>query len=109
MEANALARRALKEPPVQQVYLEALRRSAELALRAPAPDPALTRRKSLDEAPKPGWLEREVSFIYSQIREFAHSDEAKPFSTERFEDEMGKVLEFSRARARYVLHETEQR
>ena len=109
MDANALARRALKEPPLQRVYLEALRRSAELALRVPQPEPGLTRRKSLDETPQPGWLEREVSFIYSQIREFAHADEAKPFSTERFEDEIGKVLEFSRARARYVLHETETR
>ena len=109
MEANALARRALKEPPLQRVYLEALRRSAELALRPPAPAPGVARRRTLDEAPQAGWLEREVSFIYSQIREFAHADEAKPFSTERFEDEMGKVLEFSRARPRYVLHETEQR
>ena len=109
MEANALARRALKEPPLQRVYLEALRRSAELALRPPAPASGVARRRTLDEAPQAGWLEREVSFIYSQIREFAHADEAKPFSTERFEDEMGKVLEFSRARPRYVLHETEQR
>ena len=109
MEANALARRALKEPPLRRVYLEALRRCAELALRPPEPSPDIARRRSLDGAPQPGWLEREVSFVYSQIREFAQADEAKPFSTERFEDEIGKVLEFSRSRPRYVLHETEQR
>jgi spore coat protein CotH len=110
MEANALARRALKEPPLQRVYLEALRRCAELALRQPEPVPGIARRRSVDETPlQPGWLEREISFVYSQIREIAKADEAKPFSTERFEDEMAKVLEFSRARPRYILHETEQR
>jgi spore coat protein CotH len=109
MEANALARRALKEPPLQRVYLETLRRCAELALRPPEPAPSVARRRLQEETPPPGWLEREVTFIYSQIREIAAADEAKPFSTERFEDESAKVLEFSRARARYVLHETEQR
>jgi hypothetical protein len=109
MEANALARRALKEPPLQRVYLEALRRCAELALRPPEPGPGIARRRTLEETPQTGWLEREVSFVYSQIREIAEADEAKPFSTERFEDEIAKVLEFSRARPRYVLHETEQR
>ena len=109
VEANALARRALKEPPLRRVYLEALRRSAELARRSPEPAAGIVRRRSLDEAPQPGWLEREVSFVYSQIREIAAIDEAKPFSTERFEDEIAKVLAFSRARPRYVLHETEQR
>jgi spore coat protein CotH len=107
MEANALARRALKEPPLQRVYLEALRRCAELALRQPEPVPGITRRRSLEETPQPGWLEREIRFVYSQIRDIAKADEAKPFSTERFEDEMAKVLEFSRARPRYILHETE--
>ncbi len=109
MEANALTRRALKEPPLHRTYLEALRRCAELALRPPEPDPSIARRRSLEETPKPGWLEREVSFVYSQIREIAATDEAKPFTTERFEDEIAKVLEFSRARPRYVLHETEHR
>ena len=109
MEANALTRRALKEPPVQRAYLEALRRCAELALRPPEPGPGIARRRSLEETPKPGWLEREVSFVYSQIREIAAMDAAKPFTTERFEDENAKVLEFSRARPRYVLHETEHR
>lgn len=107
MEKNALARRALQEPPLQRIYLEALRRCAELALRVPEPAPGIARRRSLEETPQPGWLEREISAIYAQIREIAAADEAKPFSTERFEDEYAKVLQFSRARPRYVLHETE--
>jgi hypothetical protein len=109
VEANALARRALKEPPLQRVYLETLRRCAELALRPAEPGPGIARRRSLEDTPQPGWLEREINFIYSQIREIAEADNAKPFSTDRFEDEIAKVLEFSRARPRYVLHETEHR
>ena len=59
--------------------------------------------------PEPGWLEQQVYSTYIQIREIAEVDNAKPFSTERFEDEFAKVLAFSRARPRYVLHETEER
>jgi hypothetical protein len=113
VEANALTRRALKEPPLQRAYIEALRRCAEVSLRPPEPvvaepAPEIKRRRSVDEdTPTPGWLEREITFIYSQIRDIAEADSVKPFSNERFEDEVAKVLEFSRARPRYVLHETE--
>jgi len=107
MEANALTRRALQEPPLQRIYVDALRRCAELAARVPEPAPGFRRRKTLEGTPEPGWLEQQVYSIYLQIREIAQEDNAKPFSTERFEDEFAKVLEFSRARSRYVLHETE--
>jgi hypothetical protein len=109
METNALTRRAIKEQPLRLGYMEALRRCAELALRLPEPGPTADRRRSLVGTPEPGWLERQVSFIYSQIRAVAEEDEAKPFSNERFEDEVAKVLHFSRARPPYVLHEAEQR
>ena len=108
MEANTLTRRALQERELHRVYLDALRRCAELALRLPEPAPEIGRRRTMEETPQgPGWLEREVSAIYAQIKAFAEADEAKPFSTERFEDEIGKVLAFSRDRPRYVLHESE--
>jgi len=112
MEANALTRRALNEPTLQLAYIEALRRCANLALRVPepvlVPAPEASRRRSINEdAPQAGWLERQISFAYSQIREIALSDTVKPFSNERFEDEVTKMLEFSRSRPRYVLHETE--
>jgi hypothetical protein len=109
VEANLLTRRALKELPLRRIYLDALRRCAELALRPPEPVPGIARRRSMGETPEAGWLEQQVGFIYSQIRAIAEADNAKPFSTERFEDEIAKVLQFSRARPRYVLHETEQR
>jgi spore coat protein CotH len=110
MEANAFTRRAIEERPLQLIYVEALRRCAELALRppepAPEPGPESQRGRYADAPTEPGWLERQVTFMHSQIRAVADVDEKKPFTSERFEDEMGKVLEFSRARAKYVLHES---
>ena len=112
VETNALMRRALNERPLQDAYLQALRRCAELALRQPEPagdaTPAASRRRSTgEELPQPGWLERQISVAYSQIREIAEADAAKPFSNDRFEDEVSKVLEFARSRPAYVLHEIE--
>ena len=112
METNGLMKRVINERPLQLAYIQALRRCADLALRPPEPNPPtapeVARRRSLaDQAPEPGWLERQVSFVYSQIREIAEADDLKPFSNERFEDEIGKVLAFSRTRPLYVLHETE--
>jgi len=107
MEANTLTTRAMKEPSLQAAYLEALRRCAELAMRLPEPAPEAQRRK-VTGAPEARWLEREVSFIYSQIRGIAEVDALKPFTTEQFEDEIAKVLEFSRSRSDYVLQEIDR-
>jgi spore coat protein H len=113
VEANALMRRAMNERPLRLLYVEALRRCAELALRlpepAPEPTPEIKRPRRMAEKDEPRWLERQISFTYAQIREIARLDATKPFSNERFEDEVAKLLEFSRARPQYVLHETEQR
>ena len=100
-EANVLTRRALQERPLENVYRAALKRCAELALRRPQPSPDDTGKVE----PGPGWLEREVAFIYAQIRDAALEDEEKPFTNERFEDEVSKVLAFARERPGYVLSE----
>ena len=102
-ETNTLSRRALIEKPLAAAYVDVLRRCAELALRPAEPDPEADPKQPVDRR---GWLEREVTFVYQQIRAMALEDDAKPFSNERFEDEVAKVLEFSRERPRYVLHET---
>ena len=43
-----------------------------------------------------------MSFVACQIRPFALDDEKKPFSNERFEEEVAKAVDFSRARPLYV-------
>jgi hypothetical protein len=101
-ETNTLTRRALAEKPLAAAYLDVLRRCAELALRPAEPDP----EADPSQHDRRGWLEREVSLAYQQIRAMAREDDAKPFSNERFEEEVTKILEFSRERPRYVLRET---
>jgi spore coat protein CotH len=106
VDTNVLMRRALQERALREVYLDALGRCAELAMRAPEPSPSEEPDPEAPESPPgPGWLERQVTLAYEQIREAARADEAKPFDNERFEDESAKVLDFARRRAEYVLKE----
>jgi spore coat protein CotH len=103
VETNVLTRRTLTDPSFRNVYLEALRECAALALRGA--EPPSDSRVAPGAEPAAGWLEREVSFVVSQIRPFALDDGKKPVSNERFEEEVAKVLEFSRARPLHVQRE----
>ena len=110
IDANILTRRVLIETALENQYLDALRQCAELALRPPEPEPQDGEEqpdKSI--AAGPGWLEREVNFVYAQIRPFALQDDVKPYSNDRFEEEVTKVQEFSRSRSHYVKREAEKR
>jgi spore coat protein CotH len=106
VETNVLMRRAMNERPLREIYIDALRRCAQLA--RSAPEPVRPGAEPADAAP-PGWLEREVAFVYAQIREAGLADTYKPLSNERFEEEYGRVLDFARMRSAYVLHETDER
>jgi len=117
VDGNVLMRRALQNSGLRQVYLEALKRCAELALRQPEVVPPPTDEDDPDgEEPEdppevrngPGWLEREVTFVYSQIKDAALEDDAKPFSNERFEEEIEKVLRFARERPGLVMREVDK-
>jgi hypothetical protein len=106
IDRNVILRRALEDRELHQTYVDALKRCAEIASRPP--DPIVTEGddgEKKEETPAgPGWLERQVTFIYDQIRNAAREDYLKPFDNERFEDEIAKKLEFARSRAAFVLH-----
>ena len=113
-DRNVLMRRALDESDLRRHYIDTLRRCAELAMRPPDPPPSEDQPEG--EEPRdpqtpagPGWLEREIRLVYDQIKDAALADEAKPFSNERFEDQMAKLLQFARERSAFVLKETERR
>jgi len=55
-----------------------------------------------------GWLEAELQKEIVQIHNAGLADINKPFSNERFDDELGKVLAFARARAPYVVREVQK-
>ena len=93
VEDNVLARRALSVPSLYRLYLQTLLDCAARAEERPSPEA------------KVGWFEAEVRGTIAQIREAAHADENKRFNTERFEDEIEKVLRFAHERAAFVAHE----
>jgi len=52
-----------------------------------------------------GWLERQVTFMTTQIREAAAADPVKPYSNAQMESAFGGMLEFARQRPEFVLRE----
>jgi hypothetical protein len=55
-----------------------------------------------------GWLEAEVLKETAQIHAAGYGDMRKPFTNERFDDELGKVLQFARERGPYVVREAQK-
>ncbi len=96
-ERNVLARRLLEDPEMRGHFDAALRRCAELAMRA-APS-----GENGEEPARGGWLEREIRAAYEQIRAAARQDTAMPFSADDFEAEVEKLLEFAKRRSSLVL------
>ena len=56
----------------------------------------------------PGWLEREITREYNQVKTFAQSDTFKPYSTQDFEEAYQRLLEFARNRSAYVRDEVKK-
>jgi hypothetical protein len=61
--------------------------------------------RPVSEESSTGWLEAEMLRITSQIRDAAHADQNTRFDSERFDEEVGKVLRFARERGPFVAHE----
>ena len=90
---NVLASRLLAVPAFYRLYLETLM-SCAAAASAPVSEDADT-----------GWLEAEVRKQIDQIHAAGYADASKPYTNERFDDELEKVLTFARDRAAYVARE----
>jgi hypothetical protein len=109
IDENTLARRVLAIPEMRALYLNTLEQAAHSANEPePPPETSNPGQSSLNddpEQPKPGWLEREVRRLYTLVQPFVHADTNKPYSNERFEDEIVKVLELARQRPGWVLNE----
>ena len=93
VSSNVLASRVLSMPAYRRVYLETLIACATAASEITDPDSGK------------GWLEAEAERETAQILEAGRADENKRFSSDRFEDELAKVLKFTRERAPFVVHE----
>jgi spore coat protein H len=102
---NVLSRRTLSVGGYRNKYLDTM---LEAALSADEPD-AETPEFDADGAPsaRPGWLEREITRQYAQIRDLARGDSFKPYSNEEFEAAYERLLEFARNRSRFVRTEVQ--
>jgi len=89
---NRLMTRAMREPDLYSAFLNALEACA-----ASAVEPA--------EGDQRGWMEREVQHEADQVRSATYADTLKPFTNQDFEDEVGDLLEFARARSAAVSAE----
>jgi spore coat protein CotH len=92
---NILAKRALEVPALHRTYLETLLECAEVAMQPDSPDSST------------GWFEAEIQRTISQIHAAGSEDENKRFDNERFDVELGKVLQFARDRGPIVAHEAQ--
>jgi spore coat protein CotH len=100
---NVLSRRTMNVQQFRNRYLDTL---LEAALSADEPDPEVPEfDENGDPVSRPGWLEREITREYEQIRTFARSDTLKPFPNDEFENAYQLLLEFARNRSTFVRNE----
>jgi len=90
---NILARRVLSLPKYFRLYLQTLIDCADASMRPESEDS------------KVGWLEAQMQRIHAQIKDAAHADRNTRFDNERFDEEIGKVFQFTRERGPFVAHE----
>jgi hypothetical protein len=107
---NVLMTRTMLVPELRRLYLDALRRCAEIAS---ATEDPVAENEMIDEVDgqagdRPGWLEREIRRAYEQVREAALEDTAKPYSNDEFEEDVQRMIQFARERSAFVLNDVER-
>ncbi len=90
---NILAKRVLSMPAYFRLYLQTLIDCADASMRPESEDSPI------------GWLEAETRRISAQVKDAAHADRNTRFDSDRFDEEIGKVLKFARERGPFVAHE----
>jgi spore coat protein CotH len=100
---NVLSRRTLSLPEQRNYYLDTLLAAALSVDELDAETAVLD--GDGNPISGPGWLEREITREYNQVRTFAQSDTFKPYSTQDFEEAYLRLLEFARNRSAYVRNE----
>jgi spore coat protein CotH len=95
---NRLVVRALADPQLREVYLNALLECADSAVQPPAASGS-ARVKTQDAAPQPGWMETEIQREYQQIRMPVLLDTTKLNSYGQFEDAVNAMTDFAQHRS----------
>jgi spore coat protein CotH len=84
LEENALSRGAMSFPDLRALYVDALRRCAQLAL-------------------EDGWMAAEVSRLSALLRPAAFADRLKPYTNEEVEATFQDLARFAEERPRFVV------
>jgi spore coat protein CotH len=100
---NVLSRRTLNAPQHRNGYLDTLLEAATSAAELDAETAEKDQDGNLISGP--GWLEREITREYNQVRTYALSDTFKPYSNDDFEAAYQSLLEFARGRSNFVRDE----
>ena len=103
---NVLARRTLNEPQFRNRFLDSLLEASAIAEEL---DPE-TAELNEDGEPiaGPGWLEREITRQYTQIRTLARADTFKPHANDEFEEAYLQLLDFARNRSAIVRAQVQE-
>jgi spore coat protein CotH len=100
---NVLSRRTVNVQQYRNSYLDTLLQAAQsIEEKESASEESDDKGKPESQ---PGWLEREITREFEQIRTVAQSDHFKPYSNQDFQDAYDRLLEFARNRAAYVRNE----
>lgn len=91
-DTNQLTRRVLEVPALRELYLDALRESARVAVQPGESDPR-------------GWLEREVDRHAGLVAAAVAADPVSPFSFDQFQADVATVREVARIRPPFVACE----
>ncbi len=98
VETNVLGSRIFTLPSLRHFYFTTLNDAAISAM-APLTD------ENGQVVDGRGWLEREVQREADLIRDSMRLDPSKPWSTEQFEDEVKRLVDFARERSGWVQTE----
>lgn len=95
LDTNVLTRRAIADPQLRQIFLDALSATASFAAATAPDDPR-------------GWLEREVDRQSQQIASAVAEDPVFPFSVDAFQTDVDFLLRFAQTRPAIVASQVAQ-
>lgn len=97
---NRLMTRVMRSPEWRGLYLDTLRRCADI-VSEPVPE-------SGEDGERRNWLEAEIRRQYAQIRDASYEDQRKPFSDDEFEEGVQELIEFARERSDLVRRDVDR-
>jgi hypothetical protein len=97
---NRLMTRVMRSPEWRGLYLDTLRRCADIVSEPGSAEEG--------DGERPNWLESEIRRQHAQIRDASYEDQRKPFSDDEFEEGVRELIEFARERSDIVRRDVDR-